>query len=139
MATTVLQELRHASVRAITGTTLDYNGDWSALFDKYNIPLSDWNGRLLMYLNYYMGTSYNALPQAQNAFAVALGISGVNRWDEIGTFTASATKYKVSAAPGTNWDFPVPPRLNVPRRYWFGRGPSIVAGGASILFAGTTQ
>lgn len=70
------------SIRDITGTSLDYNGDWSALFDLDGIPEGDWNGRLLAWLNYSMGTSYTNLPEAQNAYAAE---NGAMNWSALNT------------------------------------------------------
>lgn len=66
-----------ASVRAITSTALDYNGDWSALFDDASIAAGDWNGRLLAYINQTLSASHGDLPAAQQAFAEA---AGFNNW-----------------------------------------------------------
>lgn len=44
---TTNQGARQQSVRDVTGTALDYNGDFSALFDQAGIPAGDWNGRML--------------------------------------------------------------------------------------------
>ena len=44
-----------AAVRSVTGTTWDYNGDWSALFDKSGIPSGDWNGRYYQWLQSEVG------------------------------------------------------------------------------------
>lgn len=74
------------AVRDITGTALDYNGDWSALFDLDGIPSGDWNGRLLAWINQTLGTSYTNLPGAMQAFAVE---QGFNNWSSMNTFTVS--------------------------------------------------
>jgi hypothetical protein len=81
--------LKQASVRAVTGTALDYNGDWSALFTSAGIPASlGWNERMLLWINAQLSTSYTSLPQAQQAFAVN---AGAYDWSSMGTFTASST------------------------------------------------
>lgn len=84
------------SIRDITGTSLDYNGDWSALFDLDGIPAGDWNGRLLAWINFQLGTSYTNLPEAQNAYAVengAMNWSALNTGDVIyDTTVISATR-----------------------------------------------
>jgi len=71
-----------AAIRAITSTTLDYNGDWHALFDNQSIPAGDFNGRLLQFINQVLSTSYASLPQAQQAYAVALGFAN---WSAMNT------------------------------------------------------
>ena len=73
-----------AAVRALTKTALDYNGDWSALFDADGIPIGDWNGRLLNWMNLKLETSYTSLPAAMQAFAVA---QGFNNWSSMNTFS----------------------------------------------------
>jgi hypothetical protein len=80
------QGLRQASVRAVTGTTLDYNGDWSALFTAAGIAAGDWNGRLLGWINLKLSASHAGLPAAQAAFAASVGAT---TWSAIGTFNAS--------------------------------------------------
>lgn len=80
------QSLRQASIRAVTSTALDYNGDWSARFDAASIPAGDWNGRLLAWLNAKMGSSHASLPAAQAAFAAAQSTAP---FSSIGTFNAS--------------------------------------------------
>ena len=81
------QGLRQESVRAVTGTTLDYNGDWMALFIAAGISQTrGFNGGLLEWINLKLGTSYTSLPTAMNAFAIN---QGVTSWDSIGTFDAA--------------------------------------------------
>lgn len=80
------QELRQISVRAVTGTNLDYNGDWSALFDLAVIPKNlDWNGRLLAWINLKLGVAQLSLPVAQAAWAAN---QGAPSWNALGTFSA---------------------------------------------------
>lgn len=81
------QGLRQASVRAVTGTALDYNGDWHALFDQAGIHPGEFNGRLLAWINGYLGTSYPDLPGAMQGFAKNRGYL---TWDAMGTFNASS-------------------------------------------------
>lgn len=75
-----------ASVRAITSTSLDYNGDWNALFSAAGITARTWNGRMLAWINGRLGTSYTSLPTAQQAFAVN---QGYTNWSSMGTITVS--------------------------------------------------
>jgi hypothetical protein len=82
------QELRQISVRAVSGSNLDYNGDWSALFDQALIAKNlDWNGRLLTWINLKLAppTPYANLPSAQAAWAANFG---ARSWNELGTFSA---------------------------------------------------
>lgn len=80
------QEAKQASVRATTGTQLDYNSDWHALFDLSGIGPFGWNGRLLAWLNLKMGTTYADLSSAMAAFAIA---NGAKDWDSLGSFSAA--------------------------------------------------
>jgi len=81
------QSDRQASVRAITGTELTYEGDWHSLFDSIGLDGGTFNGRLLEYLNKKLGVTYTNLPSAMAAFAIDQGVSC---WDELGTFDATA-------------------------------------------------
>lgn len=69
-----------ASIRAVTGTALSFNGDWLALFDAAGIPAGTFNERLLQWLNAQMGTSYASLPGAQAAYAAS---QGATTWSAI--------------------------------------------------------
>lgn len=75
---------KQATVRAATGTVLDYNGDWSALFDQAGQAKGDWNGRMLAWLNTQLGAAYSNLPGALQAFAVS---QGAPNWSQLGAFT----------------------------------------------------
>lgn len=70
------------AIRNQTGTALDYNGDWSALFDQDGIASGDWNGRLLAWINATLGTSYTEINGAKQAFAVD---QGFNNWSSMNT------------------------------------------------------
>ena len=76
------------AVRDTTGTALDYNGDWSALFDQDGIAAGDFNGRMLAWINQYLGASHTSLPAAQQAFAVEQGFAN---WSSMGTLVLGAT------------------------------------------------
>lgn len=78
------QGLRHAAVRAATGTALTYDGDWHALFDAAAIPAGDFNGRMLAWINGRLGSSYAEIDGAMSAYAVSQGFPS---WSEMGTFT----------------------------------------------------
>ena len=86
MANTSLQGLRQASVRAISGSSRDYNGDWAALFDLDGIAAGDWNGRMLKWINAKLSSTYTSLVSAMND--VAKG-QGVTNFALIGTFDAT--------------------------------------------------
>lgn len=72
------------AIRASTGTTLDYGGDWSAQFTADGIASGDWNGRLLGWINYKLSTSYADLPGAMQAYAVDQGFTN---WSSMNTIT----------------------------------------------------
>ncbi|MGY3527295.1 hypothetical protein [Bradyrhizobium sp. USDA 4452] len=82
------QELRQATVRALTGTALSYEGDWHALFDGAGIASGPFNGRLLAWINAQLGTSYVELNGAMYAFAIANGTPTPDSWNGMGQFTA---------------------------------------------------
>ena len=91
------QGLRQASVRVITGTTYDYNGDWSALFDLEGIAAGDWNGRLLQWINIQMSAAYTDLTQAMQAYAAS---QGVFNWSSLGSFIDVFTYVRVTEDGG---------------------------------------
>lgn len=76
------------AIRDATGTELDYNGDWSALFDADGIPAGDWNGRLLAWLNGKLGTSHGGLPGAMQAFAED---QGAPNWNSLATLALGSS------------------------------------------------
>lgn len=82
------QSLRQASVRAVTGTTGTYEGDWHALFTSEGIAAGPYNQRLLAWINARLSASYTTLSGAKAAFAAA---EGVGRFNEVGTFDASGS------------------------------------------------
>lgn len=82
------QGLRQASVRAVTGTSGTYEGDWHALFDLAAIPAGDFDGRLLAWINKQLAAIYTSLPEAQQAYAAA---QGAYNWASLGSiFTPTA-------------------------------------------------
>lgn len=81
------QGLRQASAEGVTGTALDYNGDFHALFDSAGIAAGDFNGRFLSWINGNLAASYTDISSAKAALAAA---NGAPMWDGLGTFTASS-------------------------------------------------
>ena len=79
------QGLRQASVREVTGTAFDYNGDFMALFASDGITAGDFNGKLLQYINLKLSSSYDNLPGAMAAFATA---NSATNFSAVGTFSA---------------------------------------------------
>lgn len=90
----IQQSLRQASIRAVTGTTHTYEGDWHALFDSLSIAAGDFNGRLLQYINRRLSSSYTEINGAMAAMAAA---ESVNSFQSIGTFTANLNSITASA------------------------------------------
>jgi hypothetical protein len=78
------QGLRQQVCRTSTGKPLDYNGDFMAEFDKEGIAGSNFNARLLNWINTQLGTTHNNLPAAQAAFAAA---NSSTNFSAVGTFT----------------------------------------------------
>jgi len=73
-----------AALRASTSKALDYNGDWSAQFDKDAIAAGSFNGRMLAWLNAELVASHTDLAAAQNAYAKAAGFTN---WSAMNTLT----------------------------------------------------
>ncbi len=92
------QSLRQASIRAVTGTTHTYEGDWHALFTSLSIADGDFNGRMLQYINTYLTTSYTEINGAMAALAANLS---VDSFQAIGAFTANGGGWAGGGAAGT--------------------------------------
>jgi hypothetical protein len=75
------------SVRAETGTSLTYEEDWHTLWDSAGIADGEFNERMLLWINDRLGTSYQDINDAMQAFAEDEGYSS---FGEIGTFTAGS-------------------------------------------------
>lgn len=80
------QGLRQASVRAVTGTSETYEGDFHALFDLASIPNGMFNERLLRWINAKLTTSYTDVNEAMQALATA---NGAWNFSSMGTFDAT--------------------------------------------------
>ncbi len=81
---------RQESIRAITGTTGTYNGDWHAAFDADGIPVGKFNGRLVNWLQNRTGSSSTSLSGLQVEYAV---LKGADSWNHLGTFNAAGAQY----------------------------------------------
>lgn len=79
------QGLRQASVRLVSGTQLNYEGDWHAMWDLQGIPAGPFNGRMLAYINEYLSAAYTEINGAMYAFAASFGAS---TFQSLGTFDA---------------------------------------------------
>lgn len=77
------QSLRQASVRAVTSTTLTYEGDFHALFDAHSIAEGTFNGRLLDWINYKLTETFDNLPEAMQALAEE---NSATNFSSMGTF-----------------------------------------------------
>jgi hypothetical protein len=77
------QSRRQQSVRDITGTALDHNGDWHALFDSESIAAGPFNGRMLAWLNTQIDTPQSGLPAAMAAYAASQGRGSWNAVTEL--------------------------------------------------------
>lgn len=75
---------RQATVRAATGTALDYNGDWHALFDQASIPAGPFDGRLLAWLGVQLSQTFTNINDAMQAYAES---QSATNWDSMGAFT----------------------------------------------------
>lgn len=82
------QGARQASVRTVTGSSETYEGDWHRLFDLAGLPVGDYDGRLLRWINLKLSRSYTNLPEAMQALAVSVGAAN---FSSIGTFDASTS------------------------------------------------
>jgi len=80
------QGLRQASVRAESGTTLNYEGDWHAMWDGQGIAAGPFNQRMLLYINEKLGVTYTELNGAMAALAAD---EGVDNFSSLGSFDAS--------------------------------------------------
>jgi hypothetical protein len=81
---------RQASVRASTGTTWTYEGDWHALFTQGGIAAGDFDGRMLAWINSQLGTSYTEINGAMHAYAVSQGVAD---WNSLGTFSLAGATF----------------------------------------------
>ena len=90
---------RQKTVRATTGTLDDYNGDWHALFTFAAIPLGDWDGRLLQWINLQLSRNFTEINGAMQAFAVA---NGAANWSQMGTFAIVGVSNALLMENGSN-------------------------------------
>lgn len=84
------QELRHLSVRDITGTTRDYNSDWLQLFIDVGFETGTFNERLLRWINQSLGTTHTSLPGAMQAYAEW---HGFDNWSSMGDFDGALPEF----------------------------------------------
>lgn len=78
------QSLRQASIRAVTGTTHTYEGDWHALWDSLSTPGTTFNERMLNYINTSLSASYTEINSAMAALAAE---NSATTFQAMGTFT----------------------------------------------------
>ena len=72
------------SIRELTNTTNDYNGDWHALFDLEGIASGDFNGRLILWLQSKTGSSDTNLNGLKQLYAKQGGFYNWNSINSIG-------------------------------------------------------
>lgn len=88
------QGLRQESVRAVTATALNYEGDWLALFEQLlsaeQAGITNFNGRLKDYCERVVGFRFGTVDEAMNAFALAVG--NTRTFNELGAFDAAANR-----------------------------------------------
>lgn len=89
-----------ASVRALTGTAWTYEGDFEALFDGASIPKTDFNGRLLAWINQTLGAGYTEINGAKQAYASALGFYNWNALNTVDPNPGSIVEL-LFVGPGT--------------------------------------
>jgi hypothetical protein len=65
-------------------TVGDPVANWHAVFDADEIDPGDFNGRMLAWINFKLGTTYPDLAGAQHAFAVD---QGFNNWASMNDVT----------------------------------------------------
>lgn len=79
------QESLQSCIRAITGTALENNGDWLALFDIYNIPQGTFNERMAKWLQSSLNTTRDNINELKAQYAI---YSGFNGWSELNCLSA---------------------------------------------------
>ena len=72
------------SIRTITGTTNDYNGDWHALFDFYSITAGEFNGRMIEWLQSALNSTETDLDCLKQLYADSLGAYNWNSVNTVG-------------------------------------------------------
>lgn len=73
-----------ASIRNLTGTENDYNGDWHALFDLYGIASGEFNGRFILWLQAETGSSDTDLNALKQLYASKEGFYNWNSVNSVG-------------------------------------------------------
>lgn len=90
------QEGVQAALRDVTGLAYTYNGDWHALWDNQGTAGGTYNERMLAFINDRLGTTYQSLPRAQQAFAED---QGFDSWSAMNTLALG------EPAPEGQWDY----------------------------------
>jgi hypothetical protein len=78
MTSGVLQSDLQQSIRDLTGTTWNVEGDFLALFDAESVPAGTFNERLKMWADQRTGGTYPDIMGSLNAYAVILGFDAWN-------------------------------------------------------------
>lgn len=66
------------SLRILTGTAYDFNGDWNALFDAYSIASGTINERMVLWLQSALNSSKTNINELKQEYADSLGVSNWN-------------------------------------------------------------
>ena len=73
-----LTEHLQSNIRVLTGSAGTVDEDWHSLFNFDNIPQGEFDERLLQWINFKLGTSYDNLADAATAYA--LTVESVPSW-----------------------------------------------------------
>lgn len=88
------QESKQSAIRGITGTTLDYNGDWMALFTYESIGAGEFNGRFIAWLQTATSSASTDINDLKQLYASQ---NGFNNWEAVNTISAlGAPNYLVT-------------------------------------------
>jgi len=82
------------SLRSRSGSALDFNSDWEAVFDGDGVPTGAWNERCLVWINQMLSSAYGDLPGAQQAFAAS---QGYMNWATMGAIALSGGTWLLSS------------------------------------------
>ena len=77
------QGVRQGVLRSGTSERFDHNGDWIYRAQVLGITTGDFNGRLLAWINFRYGQTYDNLP---GAMAYMASVNGATNFSSMGTF-----------------------------------------------------
>lgn len=108
---TTNQEGRHASFRAISGTSLNYNSDWLAAALAEGAVETDFNGTIIQWLQQVIPSSNGNINELLQEYAESLGF---NSWDDVNLipkadgFTFQVKTDNAGTSSGNQFTMPVP-------------------------------